>query len=158
MSRPAAGALIRPMMVSDLERVMEIAASLADAPHWPRAAYVASLAPGAPRRRLAIVARSDEIGEVIGFAIANLAPPQAEVESVAVEASAQRRGVGKELMLALRNGLRSAGVTEVTLEVRASNLPALALYRSLGYAKAGRRLGYYADPVEDAVILRLELA
>jgi ribosomal-protein-alanine N-acetyltransferase len=53
--------------------------------------------------------------------------------------------------------LKQAQIREVTLEVRASNHPALALYRSLGFVETGRRPRYYVDPVEDAVLLSLEL-
>ncbi len=56
--------------------------------------------------------------------------------------------------------LRLAGVTEVILEVRASNQPALGLYRRLGFVETGRRPGYYMDPpepAEDAVLMRLGL-
>jgi ribosomal-protein-alanine N-acetyltransferase len=49
-------------------------------------------------------------------------------------------------------------MTEVILEARASNQPALRLYRALGFVETGRRPRYYADPIEDAVLLRLQLA
>jgi ribosomal-protein-alanine N-acetyltransferase len=49
-------------------------------------------------------------------------------------------------------------ITEVLLEVRASNSAALAFYRALGFAIAGRRPLYYADPIEDAVLMELRLA
>jgi len=54
--------------------------------------------------------------------------------------------------------LRKALVTEVLLEVRSSNSPALAFYIAQGFAITGRRPRYYADPIEDAVLLELRLA
>ena len=72
-------------------------------------------------------------------------------------AESQRRGLGRRLFHALAAELRAAGVTELVLEVRASNRPALGFYRSLGFARTGLRRGYYADPVEDAVLMRLPL-
>ena len=53
--------------------------------------------------------------------------------------------------------IEAAEVTEVLLEVRASNQQATAFYRALGFAESGRRLRYYADPVEDAVLMSLRL-
>jgi ribosomal-protein-alanine N-acetyltransferase len=106
---------------------------------------------------------SDDIGVVgggmvVGFLVASMIPPQAELESIAVDPAFQRRGVARELFAALVEEIRSAQGTEVILEARASNFPALALYSALGFAEIGRRPRYYADPIEDAVLMRLRLA
>jgi ribosomal-protein-alanine N-acetyltransferase len=93
-----------------------------------------------------------------GFAVAVLAPPEAELESVAVAASFQRRGLARALLADLDARLRSARVDTLLLEVRVSNTPAQALYRSLDFVQIGLRPGYYADPAEDALILRRALA
>jgi ribosomal-protein-alanine N-acetyltransferase len=53
--------------------------------------------------------------------------------------------------------LSAAGVSEVILEVRASNAAAVGFYRALGFAENGRRARYYADPEEDALLMRLGL-
>ena len=92
-----------------------------------------------------------------GFLVASLLPPQAELEIIAVEARVQRRGLARKLFDELVYQLGPAGVTEVVLEVRASNQAALALYRALGFVETGRRTRYYADPQEDAVLMRLQL-
>jgi tRNA threonylcarbamoyladenosine biosynthesis protein TsaB len=99
----------------------------------------------------------DGCGIVVGFLVASLLPPQAELETIAVAAAAQRRGLGRQLFAALASELGTALVTEVLLEVRASNHPALGLYRRLGFVETGRRPRYYHDPVEDAVLMRLPL-
>ncbi len=91
-----------------------------------------------------------------GFLVASLLPPQAELEIIAVDPRVQRRGLARKLFDELIYQVGLAGVTEVVLEVRASNQPALALYRSLGFAETGRRRRYYADPEEDAVLMRME--
>jgi len=54
--------------------------------------------------------------------------------------------------------LRAAGANELLLEARPSNLPALALYGSLGFAQTGLRPGYYADPIEDAILMSLPIS
>jgi ribosomal-protein-alanine N-acetyltransferase len=149
---------IRRMTLADLGRVMEIAQSLKDAPHWPRTAYVAALDPQSTPQRIALVAEGVESGDVAGFAVASVLAPQAELETIAVATEGQRRGVGRNLFAALVRELVNAQVQELFLEVRASNGPALGLYRSLGFSESGRRPRYYVDPVEDALLLAVQLA
>jgi [ribosomal protein S18]-alanine N-acetyltransferase len=149
--------VIRPMRPDDIPRVRAIADALPLAPHWPLAAYLVALNPAVQPRRILLAAANTETGAVLGFAIASVVPPQAELETIAVAAEAQRSGVGRRLFAVLAAELRSAHVTEVTLEVRDSNYPALELYRALGFGEAGRRPRYYADPEEDAVLLMLAL-
>jgi ribosomal-protein-alanine N-acetyltransferase len=147
------------MTAADLDRVIEIAQNLKQAPHWPRSVYLAALDRLAVPRRIALVAEAMGTGAVAGFAVACLlvgtAPLEAELETIAVAANFQRRGVARQLFQALAGELRSAKATAVILEVRTSNTAAQALYRSLGFVEAGRRPRYYADPVEDAVLMRL---
>jgi ribosomal-protein-alanine N-acetyltransferase len=61
------------------------------------------------------------------------------------------------LFSALKSELRHQGVREVMLEVRAGNKAAQGFYRFLGFAEEGRRPAYYADPVEDAILMRLRI-
>jgi ribosomal-protein-alanine N-acetyltransferase len=163
MNSPATEMRVRRMSPEDLDRVMEIAESLKDAPHWTRANYVAVLDVdskqdanrAAAPPRIALVA--EEGGKVAGFAVASLLPPQAELEIIAVEAHFQRRGLARRLFTELAGKLGLARVTEVILEVRASNQPALGLYRLLGFVETGRRPCYYHAPADDAVLMRLGL-
>lgn len=145
---------VRPVTAGDVDRLIEIAAALEQAPHWPRSAYEAALDTETPRR-IALAAESS--GVVAGFAVARLSPPEAELETIAVAAEFQRRGVARRIFSNLADELRQAGATEILLEVRASNQPALEFYRSLSFVETGHRVHYYADPVEDAVLMRLGL-
>ena len=147
---------IRPMTAKDIDRVVELAAGLDDAPHWDRRVYEAAVDRSSPRRA-ALVSEDAETGALAGFAIASLVPPEAELESIAVSREYQRRGVARTLFEALAAELDTSGVREVLLEVRESNRPARALYLSLGFIETGRRHGYYADPVEDAIQMRFEM-
>jgi ribosomal-protein-alanine N-acetyltransferase len=140
------------MRREDVARVMEIAAGLADAPKWPEAAYLAALEPDG-LRRIALVALGAE--GVAGFAVASVVGAEAELESIGVDAASQRRGVGMRLLEALAGELLGAGAVELFLEVRVGNERALGLYRRAGFKETGRRVGYYAEPVEDAVLMRL---
>lgn len=149
---------IRPMRAADVERVMEIARGLKDAPQWAASAYRAALDGEGVPRRIALVAETAESGMVVGFAVASLVAPEAELETIAVVAEGQRRGVARRLWAAMAEELRVAGVTVVHLEVRASNSAALGFYRAEGFVEAGRRPRYYADPDEDALLLGKRLA
>lgn len=149
---------IRRMTPADLDRVTKIARSLKNAPAWPLASYLAALDPQSQPRRIALVAVDGESCAVMGFLVAVLLQPQAELETIAVAAQGQRRGLGRRLFAAMVAELTREQVTEVILEARASNQPALGLYRVLGFVETGRRPRYYADPVEDAVLMGLKLA
>ena len=102
-----------------------------------------------------LVAEDD--GTVVGYIGSQIAFPEADVMNVAVRPEYRRRGVGQILVEALSTHLRNIDCESLTLEVRASNAPAIALYEKLGFAQVGRRPGYYRNPKEDALILRKEL-
>jgi [ribosomal protein S18]-alanine N-acetyltransferase len=160
--KPLEGAVIRRMTVVDLDRVLAIARNLPQAPHWTESAWLNAINPESTPRRIALVIGASragpQSGSILGFAIASLLPPQAELETIAVAAESQRLGLGGHIFQALAAELQAAGVSELVLEVRASNQPALAFYGALGFVKTGLRLGYYADPKEDAVLMSLPLA
>lgn len=65
----------------------------------------------------------------------------------------RRQGVGRALMERMLKGAEKAELSFVTLEVRTSNAPAIALYESLGFEKVGERKNYYQAPVENALLL-----
>ena len=148
---------IRPMRKEDLPRVRAIEQGLKDAPHWSQPSWETVLDPGASRRRVGVVAEAHEPNEVVGFAVAAIAELEAELESIGVAAAWQRRGAGRQILRGLIDELSKSGVRKVFLEVRASNAAALALYGSLRFEETGRRVRYYADPEEDAVLMRLSL-
>ncbi len=159
MSSGSAEFSIRRMTAADVDRVMEIAQKLKDAPQWPAAIYRSMLESERAPRRVALVAEESAppSGALLGFAIASVVAPEAELETIAVAAEHQRHGVGAGLFTALAQELSAAQITDLHLEVRCSNLPALAFYHALGFTEAGRRPSYYADPVEDALLLCLSL-
>ena len=76
--------------------------------------------------------------------------------NVAVDPVFRRNHLGEQLILSLVEKLREKESHSLTLEVRASNVPAIALYEKLGFAQVGRRPNYYRNPKEDALILRKE--
>jgi [ribosomal protein S18]-alanine N-acetyltransferase len=144
---------IRDLRESDLATVIALAELLEDAPDWPPEIYAALLRPGAARPRIVLVAGDTRGGEVLGFVVASLAPPEAELESIAVAPLVQRQGIGRRLLASLVTQLRTSGIGELHLEVRASNHAALAFYGAQNFNQIGVRPRYYTDPEEDAILM-----
>ena len=94
---------------------------------------------------------------VLGYVGSQSCFEDADVLNVCVAPEARRRGVAEALMLELERRLIPKGVEKITLEVRASNAPAIALYSKIGYTKVGMRRNYYEKPREDALILQKSL-
>lgn len=82
---------------------------------------------------------------------------EADMMNVAVDPSCRRQGIGRELVMSLIAALESHEAQSLTLEVRASNHAAIAMYDEIGFTQVGRRPNYYRAPKEDALILRKEL-
>ena len=76
----------------------------------------------------------------------------AYVTNVAVSPSYRRQGIGRALVQAAADGARMRQCAEITLEVRESNAPAIALYTQCGFVPVGRRRAFYREPTEDALI------
>ena len=81
---------------------------------------------------------------------------ESDMMNVAVHPDYRRQGIAEQLCLALVEALKEKGNHCLTLEVRASNDPAKALYEKLGFTQIGLRKNYYRNPKEDACILRKE--
>ncbi|HKO03502.1 MAG TPA: ribosomal protein S18-alanine N-acetyltransferase [Candidatus Acidoferrales bacterium] len=144
--------LIRRMEERDLDSVEAIeTAARPWAAHWTREAYFAP----ADMAMCAWVA--DHAGEIAGFVLARYAGGEMEILNLAVARDARRKGTGRALVRAAINQGAARGAARAFLEVRESNAAALAFYASLGFAPAGRRSGYYRDPVEDALLLTVPL-
>lgn len=78
---------------------------------------------------------------------------EAHITLLAVHPHYQCQGLGQALLISLLTTAYDRGLERATLEVRASNKPALSLYQKFGFKTAGRRRCYYKDTGEDALIL-----
>jgi ribosomal-protein-alanine N-acetyltransferase len=96
----------------------------------------------------------DERGVAVAFVIAWLVLDEVHVLNLMTHPERRRRGCGRALMEEIVAFARRRCAKRVLLEVRRSNRPALALYRSLGFFVTGLRARYYADD-EDAVEMAL---
>lgn len=152
--------MIRPLAASDLDAILAIAAVSPEAPIWRRSDY-ALFEADAPLTnpkvlRAGFIANSHD-SSILGFACATLLldgeENRAELDTLAVRPDARRQGTGAALVRAVLAWAAQNGGRRLSLEVRASNAVAVALYARLGFCPEGCRPGYYADPEEDALLL-----
>jgi len=140
--------VVERMRIGDVSAVIEIERLSFSSP-WPAYAFEQELT----TNRLAhyVVARSDD--RVVGFAGIWLMADEAHVTTFGVHPDHRRRGVGRRLLLRLAEMAIELDTARITLEVRVSNEAAQALYRSFGFRVAGRRIAYYSDDGEDALVM-----
>ena len=97
-----------------------------------------------------------EDNEAVGYVGSQTVMGETDMMNVAVHPDYRRRGIARALIEALVRALKERESYSLTLEVRVSNMPAIALYADMGFLEVGRRRNYYRNPKEDALILRKE--
>lgn len=146
---------IRDADIADLDEIMLLEKSTFPSDAWSRDLMAAELA--APHT-LYLVALSDDI--VVGYAGLS-APPgstQADIQTIAVDPSHRRLGIGAVLVSRLLDVARGRGAHEVLLEVRADNSSAQRLYERHGFTAIAVRPRYYQPDDVDAVVMRRKVA
>ena len=116
---------------------------------WPEIAIRGELT-----NKLALWLVAVEDGKVLGYVGSQPVLEEADMMNIAVDETCRRRGIARALVEEL---VRQLPAYCLTLEVRVSNAPAIALYNSLGFVQVGLRKNYYRNPREDALILRKEI-
>jgi ribosomal-protein-alanine N-acetyltransferase len=158
---PAAsrGVSIGKMTEHDLLEVVEIEES-SGLSRWGWAAYYAELQGN--NRHLMLVARvagehKRGRSKLAGYIVARMGADELHINNVAVREPYRRLGIGRALLdRILAEGKRSE-VPRAFLELRAGNTPALALYEDCGFRVTARRSKYYSEPVEDALVMIVQL-
>ena len=103
-----------------------------------------------------LVALDADDGSVVGYAGLLAIAGEGYITNVAVRPESRRGGVAGQLLDVFIRFAEGSGLAFLTLEVRASNYPAIALYGSRGFRGVGRRKNYYEHPREDAIIMTRE--
>ena len=106
----------------------------------------------------AAIAAVGEDGTLLGYAGLLVVLDEGYITNVAVRPAYRRQGIASDLLGVFERFARGHQLAFLTLEVRASNAAAIALYEKMGYARAGVRKNYYEHPREDAVIMTREFA
>lgn len=139
--------LIRKMEKRDVPRMAELEKLCFPTP-WSAKALAGEL-----KNDVALYLVLERDGVVAGYAGAWIMYDEAHITNVAVDPNCRRQGMGMRIMLAMMRSALERGASRMTLEVRAHNYGAQALYEKCGFVKAGVRPGYYGDTGEDAFIL-----
>lgn len=148
--------LVEPMGEQDLIEVVEIE-EMSGLNRWGYDAYRRELFTNP--NSVMMVARNLHPGPMIaGFFAGWIVEDEMHVNNVASRPNFRRIGVARSLLEAAMDESGFRGVRFVILEVRASNEPAQALYKKLGFKMIGRRRDYYRGPIEDALVMRKELS
>ena len=112
------------------------------------------LAGGEANRAIAHVhAARHRSGELIAYSVVWHVLDELHIQSLAVDPAFRRKGVANALLRHVLSDARASGATSATLEVRAENTPARALYDKFGFQTEAVRKGYYKNPTGDALIL-----
>lgn len=106
------------------------------------------------RLSLWLVALEDD--KVIGYVGSQTVLGETDMMNIATHPDYRKRGIATALITGLMEALEASGSHSLMLEVRASNEPAVSVYRNLGFEEVGRRKNYYRNPKEDALIMRRE--
>ena len=159
MRRPAsplAELEFRRMRPEDLDRVEDIERAGFRHP-WSRDLLARELEHAWSHVLLAVQREEVSAERVLGYVVFWLVHDEVHILNIATALEARRGGVGRALMVEAHVAGKGRGATVATLEVRRSNLPALELYRSLGYRQVGIRPNYYQEEGEDAIVMLLDL-
>ena len=138
---------VREMRLEDIDGIMEIEHGSFATP-WTKQDLIGELSNTAARYFVAL-----EGEKVVAYAGTWLIIDAGHITNVAVPPDWRGRGCGTRVLSALIQAAIDVGVQYMTLEVRVSNEPALALYKNFGFKKAGLRKKYYEDNGEDAHIM-----
>ena len=145
---------IVPMTEAHIDRLMAHEHELFGTESWSADSYRAEIADTRSRYYIAI---ENAAGELHGWAGLLVAADQAEILTVGVATAAQRRGLARRMLAALYAEAIRRGARELFLEVRVDNQAAISLYESEGFARIGKRRGYYENGRVDAVVMRRSL-
>ena len=151
---------ITRMTEHDLLEVVEIEEN-SGLSRWGWAAYYAELQGG--NSNLMLVARvanskqQQRSHSLAGYIVARMGAGELHINNVAVREIYRRRGIGRSLLDSILGEGKRFGVCCAFLELRAGNHAALTLYEKCGFRVTARRERYYTEPVEDALVMSIQL-
>ena len=144
---------IVPMNADHLDEVAELERICFSAP-WSRNMLAEELDNALSAFRVAL----DDSGRVVGYAGLQVVLDEGYITNVAVRPECRKQGIAGKLLQVFLDFAQGNHLAFLTLEVRASNYDAIALYGSRGFRSVGRRKNYYEHPREDAIIMTREFS
>jgi ribosomal-protein-alanine N-acetyltransferase len=145
-------AIVRPMTAADVPAVVAIETEAFTTP-WEPDTFEGLLG----REGVELLVFEEPGSGVLGYAVLWCVLDQGELANIAIRPDLRGQGLGARLLSAVLETCRRRGVAHLFLEVRDSNVAALALYERFGFAVVGRRKNYYQHPREDARVMELVL-
>ncbi len=145
---------IRPAAAADFAAIMRIERAAFPSDAWSEAMMREELA--SPHSHYLVY---EVAGLIVGYAGLRAArgAGDADIQTIALEASSRGAGRGRELLRALLAEAEQRGAREVFLELRADNPAAAGLYAAEGFLEIGRRPRYYQPDGIDAIVMRLDV-
>lgn len=143
---------VRPCHPKDVSAVLDILAQAPEAAKWSPTALQEALEE--PSTHSLVATKADQ---VLGFAIGRKLHDEGEILNLAVRPESRHQGIAIAVIQSLLDAFERSGVNKVFLEVRESNIPAIAFYQRLGFVLTGRRPAYYRDPPEAALMFTAQL-
>lgn len=150
---------IRSATAGDIPAIMNLERQCATAGHWTEEQYRRAFQREGTTRLVLLAEEASTQAEtgVLGFLVAHHLSPEWELENIVVAPTSRRKGLGNRLLNALLQSAKETNSTMVFLEVRESNTAARTLYEKAGFEQTRRRKSYYTNPIEDAILYRLNL-
>ena len=139
---------IGPACAADVDAIEDIERACFSLP-WTRDQLLGQL----PDEQHEFLVAKDEAGTVLGYVGMMTVLDEGYISNVAVSKAFRRRGIADALICKMLEAAEKRELAFVTLEVRAGNEPAIALYAKHGFVPVGRRKNYYELPREDALIM-----
>lgn len=149
MSHVMSNLEIREFNINDIEELYEVELTSFTDP-WSKESFKDEL-----NNEIAHYLVGSINNKVVAYIGAWFILDEAHITNVAVKADFRRQKIAKQLITAFIVLAKKHQITSITLEVRASNIPAQSLYQQFGFEKQGLRKRYYADNNEDAIIMWL---
>ncbi|KHF38582.1 ribosomal protein S18-alanine N-acetyltransferase [Halalkalibacter okhensis] len=143
---------IRFMTMEDIDTVMEVERDAFSTP-WDPTIFLNELTSNQFAQYLVYEVE----GEIIGYCGLWVVMDEAQVTNIAIHSKNRGQGHGERLLQYVISFLRQMGVSKLSLEVRVSNTVAQNLYRKMGFIEGGIRKNYYADNLEDALVMWVNL-
>ncbi len=138
--------LIRRMRQEDLDEAAALEAANFSRP-WKREDFAVSLD---MKERIYSVACLE--GKVVALAGLICSAPDAELVNVSVDSTLRGQGIAAALLKYLFDEAAACGISDIVLEVRSKNTPAIKLYEKLGFKQEGFIRRFYTDPLDDGLI------
>lgn len=140
------------MTVEDIPEVVKNENELFTDP-WPAAIFEEDVASSFSYPYVVQIDKS-----IAGYAILWVGVEEGHLTNIAVSKKYQRKSIAKKILSYILKIAFDMGLTQIILEVRPSNAPAISLYEGFGFERLAIRKNYYRKPAEDCLVMRKKLA